>query len=469
MRSNFSDLTEALAFLDRSSDHEKITDSAYDRRNYNLQRTGALLDRAGRPQEEMRILHVAGTKGKGSTCHLLERCLREAGLRTGLFTSPHLVSICERLRINGDPISRSAFCQLVETIRPHVERMREQGPETAPTYFEILTAMAIMHFAAESVDVSVLEVGLGGRLDSTNVITPDCSIITAIGYDHMDKLGDTIEEIAAEKGGIIKNNVPVIIGKQKYPEARSILQQVAREHSCRCWTVGEEMSVSGETPLQASCSDTDEPIGWTFDLSTPCRTYTRLRTSLLGRHQVSNCVTAIAALDMLRRTGRLSISSEQVEQGIARCRCPGRVELVAREPGIILDTAHTVESIDALVRAVRTHFPDRPVRMLFGCMRDKDAGSMIQRIQGLCSHITLTASAHSRAASPEALSAWLPETCSYDVECSPREAFQNAISLTRSGEVLCVTGSFYLAGEIRKILQSWDPSHLLRPVNFDPS
>ena len=444
-------LEEAQRFLERSPDHEKRPDVNYDRRNFNLDRTRAVLDALGNPQKNLRVIHVAGTKGKGTTCALVERCLREAGYRTGLFTSPHLRSICERMRVGGRSISEEDFCGLVGAARSHIEDNRQNSPAEAPTYFEILTGLAIRYFADQEVEWAVAEVGLGGRLDSTNVLQPECCIITSIGYDHMDKLGDTIEAIAGEKAGIMKDRTPVIIGRQRYDEAREVLKDHSQSHCCPCWEVGTEVRVDGQRALTARRDNPNAPVGWQFDLNTPASNYLGLTTSLLGAHQLDNCAGAVAALELLRERNQLEISEQSIRRGVHTCICPARVEVLQRQPALLLDTAHTVESIEALLEAVKTHFPGRRLRIVFGCSADKDYSSMLRALAGHCKQLILTRADFPRAADPERL-ATAAEQAGFEstkTVVPATQALETCLAEAAPDDVVCVTGSFYVAGEIR--------------------
>ncbi|MHC5034341.1 MAG: bifunctional folylpolyglutamate synthase/dihydrofolate synthase, partial [Planctomycetota bacterium] len=282
---------EAVEFLEQGLNYEWTQKWAYNKRWLNLPRMRMMLEAIGDPHLAYDVIHVAGTKGKGTTAGAIAHCLQRCGIRAGLLTSPHLVSPRERIRVNGEMIGREEFRRIVEKIRPHVERKRRDernGSMRAPTYFEMLTALGFEHFAASKADWAVVEVGLGGRLDSTNVVEPQCCVITAIGFDHMDKLGDTPEAIAAEKAGILKPRVPVVLGRQHYAGALETLRRMADECQCPRWEVGREMTVANAVPLAAPAERPEADVGWRFSLRVPERDYAELSTPLLGAHQLDN-------------------------------------------------------------------------------------------------------------------------------------------------------------------------------------
>lgn len=453
-QSPFRSIEDAQRFLEHSADHEKKPDVAYDRRNFNLARTRAVLRELGNPQRRLRVIHMAGTKGKGTTCTVLERCLREAGYRTGLYTSPHLQTIRERMRTDGEPISEEDFCALVEEVRPYVEEKREGPDRESPTYFEILTALALRHFADRGADWAVVEVGLGGRLDSTNVLRPQCCVITSIGYDHTDKLGDTIEEIAGEKAAIIKDGIPVILGAQHHGEATGVLRLNAAIHHSPCWEVGPDVRITRSDPLAAPPDAPDDPVGWRFSVQTPGRSYLNLVTPLLGAHQVENCAAALGALEMLRAEDELEAEPESIARAIADCVCPARVEVLGRSPALVLDAAHTVESIEALLSALETHFPDRRLILVFGCSADKNYEGMMELLGRRADRIFTTRADSLRAADPAVLAELARGSGPPSTTVVPAaRAVRAALARAGSSDLVCATGSFYVAGEVRTAWQ----------------
>jgi dihydrofolate synthase/folylpolyglutamate synthase len=456
---SFQSFQEAVDFLEKAIDYEKRTAVKYTDKNFNIGRTEALLEYLGNPHRAFPLIHVAGTKGKGTTAALLESCLRKAGFRTGLHTSPHLVSVCERMLVNGAPATEDEFCRLLSIVRDYVTEKRYKARDTAPTYFEITTSLSFKHFQQKGVEWAVIETGLGGRLDSTNVVLPECAVITAIGFDHMDKLGDTIEKIAGEKAGIFKTGVPVVLASQTYPAALEVLRRVAEDRNCPRWEVGREVKVLRKKVIAASPDDAQAQAGWKFDIQTPVRTYRDLFCPLLGAHQVQNCATAVAVLDMLAERGRLNIAPQAVRDGLASCRWPARVELLRRAPPFILDAAHTVESVQALLEALDAHFPARPVRFVFGCSHDKNWRAMLKLLAPRAATLFTTQSKSPRATDSAELAAVARELgmASARSIASPVEAVREALSAAQRTDVVCVTGSFFVAGEVRK---AWSDGEL---------
>jgi len=456
----FASFQQAVEFLEIAIDYEKRIAWKYTDKTFDLRRMDELLAELGDPHRRLRVIHIAGTKGKGTTAALLEACLRGAGYRTGLHTSPHLVSVCERMIVDGQAIAESEFCRQLADVRGYIDRKRRASRNDAPTYFETTTALAFKYFHEQKVDWAVVEVGLGGRLDSTNVLTPRCCVISPIGFDHMDKLGETLDKIAGEKAGIIKQGVPVVLAKQPYPDALRVLRERADSLGCPRWEVGREVSVARMEALSAPVDDPEAQVGWRFSIRTPERTYAGLFTPLLGAHQVENCATAIAALEVLRERGELEVEPDDVARGIAGCQWPARVELLQRRPALVLDAAHTVESMAALMAALQTHFPGRGLRFVFGCSAGKNHQAMLGLMAPRCQSLIAT-----QADSPRAIPA--PEIAdaartagigAVRAVADPPEAVRTALREAGPDEVVCVTGSFFVAGEVR---HAWEQGKLL--------
>ena len=451
----FASFQEAVDFLEKAIDYEKRTGVKYTDKNFNLGRMELLLHEFGDPHHALRVIHVAGTKGKGTTAALMESCLRAHGLSTGLHTSPHLVSICERARMGGEPISEDEFCRLLACVRGYISGLRVASRDEAPTYFETTTALALKAFAERAVDWAVVEVGLGGRLDSTNVVQPRCCVVTPIGFDHMDKLGDTIRSIAGEKAGIFKRGTPVVLARQQYPAALRTLRDRSDALGCPRWEVDREVTITRMAPLAAPSDRLDAPVGWRFDLRAPSGAYENLFCPLLGKHQVENCATAVAALELLSQRGELQLNCEAVARGIAQCRWPARVELLARAPALILDSAHTMESARALCDALDTHFPGRPVRLVFGCSADKNVRGMVELLAPRCVEVVTTQSQSQRAADAMMLASVATGATMSPVRAitPATEALRECLKGAGPRDVVCVTGSFFVAGEIKA---AWD-------------
>jgi dihydrofolate synthase/folylpolyglutamate synthase len=379
-----------------------------------LERITRLLGGLGDPHRRGRFIHVAGTNGKGSTCAMIEAGLRAAGFSTGLFTSPHLTEPVERIRVNGDPISQQRFLRAFDSVHAAVERLRF---DFHPTYFEMLTAMGFLVFAQESVNIAVIEVGLGGRLDATNVITPELSVITPIDLDHQQFLGNSIGSIAAEKAGILKPGVPAISAPQM-PEAQAVL----RSHA--------------QGPLRFTTEYAIE--GLTIDArgSRFCIDARAVICPLAGEHQVENARTACLAL---REFG-------VAPDGIARTEWPGRLERVSLNPEVILDGAHNPAGARAVAAYLRRFYADRRIWLVYGAVRDKDVSAMTSVLFPLAHRIILTAPDNTRAMPPEAIDA--PGAL---IAGGIREAL-HAVRDAGRDDVALITGSLYLVGEARPLL-----------------
>ncbi len=390
-----------------------------------LERMRALLRLLGDPHDRVRLVHVTGTKGKGSTCAMLASVLRAAGYRVGLFTSPHLEHVEERIQVDGVPISHAELAARMEEVAPAVRELEKHG---APgiTFFEIGTALGFLHFCYRRCGVAVIEVGLGGRFDSTNVCNPLVSVITNVGFDHMAQLGNTLEEIAYQKAGIIKRRVPVVSGVvQDGP--REVVREVAAELNAPLWE-------SGLLRRDAK----QRVIG------------------LPGAHQAANAVVAIAAIERLRETG-MPISHEAIDRGLRDVRWPARVELISRNPVVILDTAHNVPSAEALVNTLRESFPVAGTkRVVFAVSSDKQYADILRALAGYFDHFHLTKYGHNpRSVPPEKLAAVLAEVAPgmpFTTHPTSGEAWTAARAAAGSDDLVCVTGSVFLAGELRSAL-----------------
>ncbi len=418
--------SEALAFLDGLVNYEKL---AKPRDRFKLDDIRGLLGLAGNPQERLRrVVLVAGTKGKGSTCYLIESALRACGLRTGLFVSPHVLDVRERIQVNGRPIARPAFARLVERFVPLVRRQ-------PVSYFELTAALALEAFRRARVDCAVVEVGLGGRLDATNLTNPDISAITLIGLDHLKVLGGTPRRIAREKAGIMRLGRPVVISRQVHPEALETLLDEAGRY--------------GAGPVESVCAVS-------VDRVTPNRAGTRLRwrgqlgtgsvsLPLWGAHQVENCRTALAVLGLLARTDP-RITAARVRRGLEGVRIPARCEVVSRNPLLVVDSCHNPESGAALAEAIRCHI-GRKVTLVYGSLRGKLVGPTVRPLAPWVSRAVLVAPASPRAMPlPRLKSTFTRLGIPHDSAPDAASALALARRIAGRGPVV-VAGSFYLAGE----------------------
>ena len=408
---------------------------------YRLQKHGiklglvtmtALMVRLGMPQTQYRTLHIAGTNGKGSTAAMAAAVLQAAGYRVGLYTSPHLVEFRERIRVNGEMIAESRVAQLTEQLQALCQ------PDLSPTFFEYTTAMAFQHFADSGVDVAVLEVGLGGRFDATNVVMPMACAVTTISLDHQEYLGTTCSSIAFEKAGILKPGVPVVLGRIEDDAWRTI-EQAARERQAPVFRLNEDFRTEGEEPQQFSYRG----LGMQYD---------GLTCALEGRHQLDNAACALALLGAAAPKG-IAVTAEAVRAGLRAVNWAGRLEVVDRRPTILLDGAHNPAAAtalaDSLTRSDRSH-PSRPVVLVLGMMRDKDHRGFVEPLRDLVDEVVLTQADLPRAATAQELQASLEGLLPHPhLVPAISDAMALARQLATPDGLVCVTGSLMLVGECK--------------------
>jgi dihydrofolate synthase / folylpolyglutamate synthase len=486
----------AMRFLADRIDYERMQSMPCSEEAFKLDRMRELLRWLGDPQRNLRIVHVAGTKGKGSTAAMTAAVLSAAGFRTGLFTSPHLDRIEERIAIDGRPCTSEEFAALIDLVRPAVEALdrkarAEKGtgpicrdqpsvgarPEGAahkldqspfplgPTYFEIITAAALCHFARRRVDAAVLEVGLGGRLDSTNVCTPAVSIITSISFDHTKQLGDTLAAIAAEKAGIIKPGVPVVSGVTG-EEPRAVVREIARQNGCRLVELGEDFDFEYQPPRHLELA----PAPARFDFRSFGRDSSDIELGLLGHHQAANAALVLAAVERLRAQG-WTIPEVAVRKGLGAAAWPARIEVVARRPAVVLDAAHNVASVEALLQVLDESFSVRRRLLVFATTREKDVCGMLARLVGRFDHVIFTRYVENpRGVPPEELQAMAEREggsstvtptsstavpTSVQVAPTPADAWGVVHRIANPDDLICITGSFFIAAEMRRQMTAW--------------
>ena len=437
-------LQEIFAHVDYSRNRQHT----YDAETYNLDRMRALARRVDDPQNAFPSLHIAGSKGKGSTSAMAAAILQAAGYRTGLFTSPHLHTFRERLRIDGDLISRQHLVSLWETVRPDVDSL------PGVTTFEIITLLAFMYFANPPVDWAVMEVGLGGRLDATNVITPAACAITPLSMEHTDLLGDTLSAIAAEKAGIIKPGAPVVVGPQS-AEAMAVIQRVAADIGAPLQRLGKEWRWQiREQNAQ----------GLLLDIFGPDSTITDVVAPLAGVHQAINATLAVA-LVTAALPGELTPAI--IRQGLANTYWPGRLEQLSQRPRIVIDSAHNRESAQRLRDALEL-FPHRRLILLFGASADKDIGGMLDILGSQASEIILTRSFHPRAAAVgpmmQIAEQLFPDKAIHQTE-DAAPALAMALSLANADDLILVAGSIFVVAAVREAWRDLHP-HALPPEDW---
>jgi dihydrofolate synthase/folylpolyglutamate synthase len=453
---------QALAFWYGRINYEHKSPTAGD---FKLDRMRALLRVLGDPHERLRIVHVAGSKGKGSTCTMLASVLRCAGYRAGLFTSPHLVRVEERIQVDNEPVTPEQLAVLLDDVRAAIEK---SGLE--PTFFEVATAAGFLQFVRRRVDVAVLEVGLGGRLDSTNVCQPLVAVITSISHDHTQLLGTQLASIASEKAGIVKPHRLVVSGAT-VPDARDVIARICHERHAPLWQLGEHFRYSYR-PGKVTAESTRWPSVRVEVPALPGVLRTEysgrdsqprdLELSLLGEHQAANAAVAVAVVARLRAEG-LHVPDAAIRSGLVRVQWPARLEVVSRRPFVVLDCAHNVASAIALVRTLETSFP--PVRRLlvFACSSDKDLAGMFRVLAPHFHHAFLTAyRSGTRSVPPGQLASILREVA--DLPCTSHataaDAWHAACAAAGPDDLTCITGSVFLAGELRPLLTA--PSAALR-------
>ncbi|MFH1856765.1 MAG: folylpolyglutamate synthase/dihydrofolate synthase family protein [Candidatus Omnitrophota bacterium] len=426
---------EALNYLDSFINYEKKVDYPYSKEIFGLKRVSLLLEKLGSPQHGLKAIHITGSKGKGSVACFCASILKEAGFKTGLYTSPHLETLRERIRINGEFIAEDEIIELVEELKPSIEEIN------SPSFFEIYTAMAFLYFKKKKVDFAVLEVGLGGRLDATNVINPLVSVITPISFEHTKKLGNTLAAIAGEKSGIIKDNIKVISAVQR-EEAWEVIAKRAEEKNASLYTCGKDFS------YRKIKSSREKQV---FDVAGIFEEYKELEIKLLGEHQLMNASVAVAAVEALEFYD-VKISGQDIKKGLVRAYWPGRVEVVAENPVIILDGAQNVASSEALVKTVRENFSWRRLILILGISKDKDIEGIIKVLEEIADEIIITRANLPRAAEPEVLASFLSKDKKTEITRSIKDALEKARERSSESDLILICGSLFVVGEARQIL-----------------
>ncbi len=443
---------EALRIVFARSDFERGARPPYSERVYRLARVEELLAAVGDPHRRYRSVHVAGTKGKGSTTAMIEAVLRAAGYRTGMYTSPHLHTFRERIRLGTEPISEVELAALMERLQPVLARR----PEV--TVFEIITALAMLYFAERRVDWGVFEVGMGGRLDATNVLLPEVAAITSISLDHVQVLGNTLAAIAGEKAGIIKAGVPVVSAPQK-PEALAVIAEAATARGAPLTLAGRDWlwHIRGE-----------DPTGQRLDLYRPgheaAPEYADLALPLLGAHQAENAAVAVAAIEALRDRG-VAIPAEAVREGLATVRWPGRLEILSSSPLVVVDGAHNPYSIGRLLEALDLFGPRR-VLLIFGAGQGHNPGELLTLAAQRAGQVWAVQAHHPKAAPAAELAAVAEAAgCPAAVAATVGQALRAAVALAGPGDLVLATGSLFVVAETRA---AWAELHGLPLPPSDP-
>lgn len=404
---------------------------------FGLENTNRLMSMMDSPHLKFKSIHIAGTNGKGSVSAMLASVLQEAGYKVGLYTSPHLVNFTERIRINGKEISEDKVIELTDEIRSRLSAadIADCGDrEFIPTFFEFTTTMAFTYFAEENIDIAVIETGMGGRLDSTNVIKPLISVITPIDYDHKEFLGDTISAIANEKAGVIKEE-GIVVSSPQNNETMDVLKTVAREKVARLFIVGED-AVAAE---KHSSLD-----GCVFDYKGIHGEFKNIEIGLAGRYQIQNAATALLALETLG----LKINEPAIREGLRKTKWPGRLEIVSREPMIILDGAHNPAAAKMLREFLSENFYNKKIILVLGILSDKDITGIISELLPIAENIILTKPDYYRASDPERVKGLVKDHSAAIINNIP-DAIMHAKEIAMPDDIICITGSLFTVGEAK--------------------
>jgi dihydrofolate synthase/folylpolyglutamate synthase len=428
------DYQQSLEYLLKFADYERLPRSGI---VWDIKRIERLLGRLNNPQHYANTVHVAGTKGKGSTAAMIASILLSAGYRTGLYTSPHLLSFTERIQVGGRPVDEADWAGLTERIRPHVGAENKIGDLGELTTFEILTAMAFLYFRDVKADYQVVEVGLGGRIDATNVVKPQVCVITSISYDHTDVLGDTLAKIAGEKAGIIKPGVAVVSAPQ-FPEAMEVIERACRVQDARLVKVGEEVTWEKGKYNDEGQHFRVKGLKGEYDLWLP----------LLGEHQMENAANAVAAAELLTGMGT-RIPAESIAEGLAKVRWPGRLQVLGKEPWVIVDGAHNAYSMLRLGEALEQYFIYDKAKLILGFGGDKDITGMAREAAAITGDIVLVASRHPRAVKAEVLvEEFKKHGVTPRVAASVKEAIRLALEEAGDNDLICAAGSIFVIAEV---------------------
>ena len=430
---------QALDYLYSFIDYESMP-RPRDAEHYDLRRMDELLERLGNPHLKARTVHVAGTKGKGSVAAMIASVLTNSGYRTGLYTSPHLHTFNERVRVDGELITDEEITALVKKLKPEEQAVNERATYGKLTTFELITVLGFMYFDLKKVDFQVIEVGLGGRLDATNVVQPEVSVITTIGFDHMEVLGNTITEIAAEKAGIIKRD-GIVVSSSQVDEAEKVIASVCREKNAELIKVGSDVTFRGNE------YDVDYQ---NFLVNGRLDRY-ELTIPLIGDHQLINATTAVAALEVLSEKG-FAITKESMRNGMSKVNWPGRLQLLSTKPLLVVDGAHTPESVRRMRESLEKYFSFDKAIVIIGSSSDKDISGIVEELTPLFGKAIITRSIHPRSMSADTI---VKEFRRRGVQAVVVDDFSEvlsvALSMAGENDLVCATGSlFIVAGVIEE-------------------
>jgi dihydrofolate synthase/folylpolyglutamate synthase len=442
-RGDFSDYSVALKWLHERVDLERLHTVQYSDEPFKLDRMRQLLEALGNPHEQVKCVHVAGTNGKGSTVAMVSAMLQACGYAVGQYVSPHLVDVRERVTINGAMPSEADFLDLMRRVAKAAGKLPFE-----PTFFELMTALSFVHFAEQAVDIAVVEVGLGGRLDCTNVITPLVSVVTSIDLDHTRILGKDVKSIAREKAGIFKAGVPALAFEPQ-PEVEAVFREVAAQVGAPLMIVNKDIEFSSRF-----CTTPDLGAHTRVCFYTRTTRLEHLPVPLPGEHQAANCGLALAAIDVLKSAG-FSCPDDKISLGLMATKIRGRMELIAERPRVLVDGAHNPASVGTLMRCVGAHVPYDSMVCIFGCCRDKDMAGLLDKVHLGADKVIFTRAAGTpRAADPNELQRMFAERSGKmsQVARSLSEALEVAMRAVGREDLICITGSFYLVGEAMRLV-----------------
>lgn len=430
------DYKQAKYYLNNFINYENIPGITYASEEYSLKHIRELLHRIGNPHLHSKTVHIAGSKGKGSTAAIIAQVLIDSGYKTGLYTSPHLHDIRERIQINSKSISKKDFSILLTTLKPHFDAMHAEPDKRQFTFFEALTVLAFTYFSKMDTDFQVMEVGLGGRLDATNVVKPEVCVITPIGLEHTQILGDTLEKIAYEKAGIIKPH-SIVVSSPQTSEVLKLISEVCRQR-------------------QASLIEADQVAKWhkvshdlyhqVIEVKSKSTDY-QLRLPLLGDYQLDNAATAIIVLETLASKG-FAISTDTIKSGFTKVRWPGRFQILKQKPTLLVDGAHNIQSVKRLIDSLRIYLSYHTIYLIIGISSDKNITGIVKELVSLSPQVIATHSTHPRAASPSIIAA---EFSKYGiiakVSSSISLAIRETLTVATEEDLICVTGSLFVVAE----------------------
>ena len=428
--------TQAKKYLSSFINYENVPGITYASEEYSLQHIEILLHRMGDPHLNSKTVHIAGSKGKGSTAAMISQVLTSAGYKTGLYTSPHLHNLRERIKIDGNQISKKNFTSLISELKQHFDAPQNDTPYKQLTYFEALTVLAFSYFSKMSAEFQVLEVGLGGRLDATNVANPELCVITPIGLEHTQILGNTLSKIAYEKAGIIKPGSSVVVSPQT-SEVLKVLSEVCRQRQAKLIEVNK---------IATWHKVSHDLFRQTIIIQSKTNDY-HLQLPLLGSYQLENAATAIVALEALTHLG-FAISAHDIKTGFSVVNWPGRFQILKQAPTVVVDGAHNIESIKRLIESLGMYIHYKRLFIIIGLSSDKDISGIAKELAHLLPEILVTQATHPRAASPSAIaSSFESYGITPKVTSSVTEALQEALSVASKEDLICITGSLFVVAE----------------------